>query len=80
MTTLHPPSKLPPRCECFAVFVGTRHIRNALYEHIAEAVQVVEVWRKGNRELGVKMTGRQQAFQLAAFVGIWQTIELEETP
>lgn len=79
MTTLHPPSKLPPRRECFAIFIGTRHIRNALYEHIAEAVQIVEVYRNGVTALGVKMTGRQQAFRLEMFSGTWEIIELEES-
>lgn len=78
MTTLGPVSKLPPRRTCFVIFSGTRHIRNALYEHINEPVQVVEVWTKNEKQLGIKMTGRQQAFQMAAFAGTWQTIELEE--
>ncbi|MGP1666837.1 MAG: hypothetical protein ACTS5I_13180 [Rhodanobacter sp.] len=78
MTTLGPVSKLPPRKPCFAVFTGSRQVRNALYEHLNEPVQVTEYHNGKGTELVVTMTGRASKFPIAAFVGTWQVIELED--
>jgi hypothetical protein len=75
---IKPPSIHPPRTPCHAVFVGQRHIRNALYEHIAEPVEVLEVSQRGIRTLVVRMTGRAQDFPITRFTGTWQVIEVGE--
>jgi hypothetical protein len=72
------PSVHPPRTPCHVVFVGQRHIRDALYEHIAEPVELCEVSQRGIRTLVVRMTGRAQSFTVANFVGTWQAIEVGE--
>ena len=71
-------SKFPPRKPCFAIFSGSRHVRNAMYEHITEPVEVVKVSHKGELELGVRMIGRQHTFRMETFSGEWTPIELGE--
>lgn len=72
-------SKLPPRKAGFFVFDGVRHIRNALYEHIHEPVQVQDHMNGGTKELAVTMTGRATRFPLANFEGEWTDLEIEPT-
>ncbi len=74
------PSKVPPRTIGCYIFRGTRHIRAAMYEHIAEPVQLVEVPSKARKELAVVMLGRAAKFQLEKFSGTWELINVEETP
>lgn len=71
-------SKLPPRTEGYYLFHGTRHIRNAMYEHLSEPLQVVEHYNaRGNvTELAVCMLGRASRFPLSAFAGTWQVLDM----
>ncbi len=73
-------SKLPPRAVGCYIFRGTRHVRAAMYEHITEVVQLVEVWHKERKELAVAMLGRASKFRLETFSGTWELIAIEETP
>lgn len=70
-------SKHAPRRPCFALFRGDRRVTDRLHEKLNEPLQVCSMMRKGTEELAVKMTGRQQAFPLANFVGEWQVLDLD---
>lgn len=70
-------STLPPRQPGYFLFLGNRHVRNAMYERICEPVQIVE-WKRGNvSELAVVMLGRSDRFPLARFDGTWIEIDTE---
>jgi len=73
---------LPPRQPGYFLFNGTRKTtyRNQ-YVSVCEPIKVVEIQRTPRqRELAVKLIGRQQSFPLAHFSGTWQRIATEVTP
>lgn len=70
-------SKLPPREPGYFLFRGNRHVRNAMYEHICEPLQIVE-WKRANvTELAVVMLGRSDRFPLSRFDGTWEVLDTE---
>lgn len=67
-----------PQQEGFYIFRGVRHIRNSLFEHLWEPVEVCECKRGQIVELGVAMTGRQTRFRLDTFNGEWERLAVGE--
>lgn len=68
-------SKLAPMKAGYYVFRGARHIRDAIYEHIEEPVEL----RPDHRgTLCVYVLGRATHFQLAKFDGTWQELILDQ--
>lgn len=79
IATIEDPRRVPPRAPGHFVFNGARRIRDAIYEHINEPVEVVSYkHRPGETELAVRMIGRTSTFRLENFNGTWARVNLGE--
>lgn len=64
----------------FYLFRGQRRKGHSSYiESVDAPVEIIEIvpYRKP-KQLAVKMIGRQQAFPLSAFDGVWMPIRIKE--
>jgi hypothetical protein len=71
-------SKLLPRKEGYYIFLGSRNSRPGYVEMFYEPVEIIEIENGRNRELVVRIFGRQKYWPINTFQGEWSLIELQE--